>query len=110
MNYQALKFSWILDKCGTIAINNIIISDQEIKRISGYLYQDCIFMESLTVIEHMEFMAALKLPSLGTACRKEIYTTLLQDLSLINCSRSLLKVLSGGEKKRLALAVEVNKK
>lgn len=71
-------------------------------------------MDSLTVREHLHFMARMKLPR---SKRKQEIETITQDflvqLGLVHCANNRIggggseKVLSGGEKKRLAFATEM---
>ena len=73
--------------------------------------QNDVLLQSLTVRETLEYVAALKL-KLGTQDRKEIVNKLVHDLKLEKCvdvvvGGDLLKGISGGEKKRTAIAFEL---
>lgn len=82
--------------------------------ISGFIYQDELFCGALTVGEHMHLMARLKLgPSLSTFERHRLVTELLTKTGLLKCYHTRIgevgqrKNISGGEKKRLAFAIEL---
>lgn len=84
------------------------------RRMSGFVHQDDIFFGSLTVIEHLTVMAHLKLDRRVKS--DEIAFTirdLLERTGLTKCMHTKIgedgerKVLSGGEKKRLAFVTEL---
>lgn len=82
--------------------------------ISGIIYQDELFCGELTVGEHMHLMASLKLgPSLSTHRKHLLINDLLTQTNLLQCYHTQIgqvgvrKTLSGGERKRLAFAVEL---
>ncbi|KAG5892103.1 hypothetical protein JTB14_008072 [Gonioctena quinquepunctata] len=101
-----------MDVEGDILINGRQIGDF-MKFLSGYMHQEDIFVPYLTVSEHMNIMANLKLDRRTTTLekRKKISDALKQ-LGLSHCINSRIggidqsKALSGGEKKRLAFATE----
>lgn len=41
---------------GTLKINDSIVTNDSIRNISGYLYQEDIFIDCLTVSEHLRFI------------------------------------------------------
>ncbi|XP_055378910.1 protein scarlet [Condylostylus longicornis] len=103
---------------GTIVQGHILVNGRKIgpfmHRISGYVHQDDIFIEQLTVLEHLTFMANFRLDRrIRGRERKEKIYKLLQKTGLLRCANSRIgsgderKVLSGGEKKRLAFASEL---
>ncbi|XP_037030733.1 protein scarlet [Bradysia coprophila] len=83
--------------------------------ISGFVYQDDLFIGSLTVMEHLSFMANLRLDRRISKLQKcKLIKDLLEKTGLTACSNYRIgsddigmKVLSGGEKKRLAFASEL---
>lgn len=84
------------------------------KYLSGFMHQEDIFVGSLTVFEHMNIMARLKLDRrVSSHERLWKIRQILQNLGLLKCIHTKIgrsgesKVLSGGEKKRLAFATEV---
>ncbi|XP_046830230.1 protein scarlet-like [Vespa crabro] len=93
---------------GEILLNGRSINKKEMIKISGYVPQQDLVVESLTVQEHMEFMACMRMDRRYRAgLRKLRISALLTELTLINCVNSKLSALSGGEKKRVSLAVQL---
>ncbi|XP_034248140.1 protein scarlet [Thrips palmi] len=83
-------------------------------RLSGFLHQEDIFVPQLTVEEHLNFMARMRLDR-RTSCweRQKKVQQLLRQLGLTSSAHTRIgtpghdKVLSGGERKRLAFAAEL---
>ncbi|XP_074589670.1 ABC transporter G family member 7 [Curcuma longa] len=79
----------------------------------AYLRQEDLFFSQLTVRETISLAAELQLPQTLSAEKKNKYTSnLLFRLGLVNCADSIVgdakvRGISGGEKKRLALACEL---
>ncbi|KAJ3639296.1 hypothetical protein Zmor_002661 [Zophobas morio] len=94
-------------KTGLLQVNDNFISDDDIRDISGYVPQQDIFVEHLTVLEHLEFMAALQRKTRSRKKHQSIIKQLLSELSLERQNCTLIKNLSGGEKRRLSLASEL---
>lgn len=103
---------------GTIVQGDILLNGKEIGpfmyQISGFVHQDDLFYGTLTVMEHLVFMARLKLDRRSTKCERErIINELLEQTGLKRCANTRIgeqgegKMLSGGEKKRLAFATEL---
>lgn len=83
-------------------------------RLSGFVYQDDIFYGALTVMEHLTCMAHLKLDRRISAYEVEsIIRDVVERTGLMKCLKTKIgeegegKMLSGGEKKRLAFATEL---
>jgi ABC-type multidrug transport system ATPase subunit len=99
------------DVSGAVLCNQQELTASQFQRISGLVTQEDIFNAALTVKETLMFAAKLKLTS-QHAQRVEQVVKLLQ---LENClptyvgddSNPYLKGISGGEKRRLAIAVEI---
>lgn len=83
------------------------------KRISAYVMQDDVFLPFLTVRETILFAARMRLPSLMNDEEREQHTDHVIDLLGLNHIRNIRvgsssdKTISGGEIKRLAIAVEL---
>ncbi|EDV95783.1 protein scarlet [Drosophila grimshawi] len=103
---------------GTVVQGDILINGRRVgpfmHRISGYVYQDDLFIGALTVLEHLNFMANLRLDRrISGEERRLIIKDLLERTGLLSTSHTRIgsgddeKVLSGGERKRLAFAVEL---
>ncbi|XP_071470539.1 broad substrate specificity ATP-binding cassette transporter ABCG2-like isoform X1 [Marmota flaviventris] len=73
---------------------------------SGYVVQNNVLMNTLTVRENLQFSAALRLPTTMTNHEKnERINKVIEDLDLNEVANS--KVLSRGEKKRTSIAMEL---
>ncbi|KAL0851501.1 hypothetical protein ABMA28_007292 [Loxostege sticticalis] len=93
---------------GYLMLNGRLAGADLIARISGFLPQEDLAIEDLTVAEHMEFMARLMMDKRSTkTIRAKRVQQLLGELGVANCVRTKLKALSGGERKRVALAVQL---
>lgn len=105
---------------GTIVHGDIVVNGQPVgafmHKLSGFVYQDDIFIGTLTVREHLSFMIQLKLRHHMTS--EEVNARIHQVLSRAVLNKNCLerkigedsdfkKVLSGGEKKRLSIATEL---
>lgn len=105
---------------GTIVHGDIMVNGQPLgpfmNKLSGFVYQDDIFVGTLTVREHLTFMIQLKMRQ--RMCKEEINARIHQVLARAVLNKNCLdrkigedsdfkKVLSGGEKKRLSIATEL---
>lgn len=82
--------------------------------MSAYVQQDDLFIGTMTVMEHLKFVATLKMGRYYTKGERERRVwSVMNDLGLIKCANTLIgtphrsKGLSGGERKRVAFAAEV---
>eukprot|EP00916_Digyalum_oweni_P026591 GHVL01043669.1.p1 GENE.GHVL01043669.1~~GHVL01043669.1.p1 ORF type:complete len:363 (+),score=45.61 GHVL01043669.1:46-1134(+) len=91
-------------------------TDQEFSRIAAYVQQDDLFYASLTVKEHLEFQALLRLGNtVSKENRKFQVEAIIERLGLTKCQDSLIgdpnhqskRGISGGERKRLGVASEI---
>ncbi|XP_034179561.2 brown isoform X1 [Osmia lignaria lignaria] len=93
---------------GDILLNGKPVDTDQMIRISGFVPQTDLAIESLTVQEHMEFMACMKMDRrLRANIRRQRIMVLLGELGLGKCGNSKLSSLSGGERKRVTLAVQL---
>ncbi|PZC81523.1 hypothetical protein B5X24_HaOG200333 [Helicoverpa armigera] len=103
---------------GTIVDGEILMNGTPLGEFmhqeSGYMHQDDLFVENLTVIEHLTIMARLRMDGrTSSLARKRRVNQLLRQLSLYGSRFTLIggldgrKTLSGGERKRLAFATEL---
>ena len=81
-------------------------------RFTGYVVQDLLFFESLTVKEVLKFCGDLKLPSsMPKNEKKQRVNSIITDLDLSNCQDTQIgqvgKGISGGERRRLAIGLEI---
>ncbi|XP_035706498.1 protein scarlet isoform X3 [Folsomia candida] len=91
---------------GDIRVNGLPIG-KFMRKISGYVYQEDLFFSSLTVLEHLNFMARMKLDRRLTKWeRTRQVEELLTGLGLKKCEHTRIERISGGEMKRLSFASE----
>ncbi|EGF79575.1 hypothetical protein BATDEDRAFT_17085 [Batrachochytrium dendrobatidis JAM81] len=97
---------------GTVTIGHDL-SQSTFRKLSGFVDQEDVFMPTMTVREVLEFSAALRLPeSLTRIERQQRVDEVLEELGLshIQNSRvgnSMKRGISGGEKRRLSIGVEL---
>uniref|UniRef100_A0A1B6CCH2 ABC transporter domain-containing protein n=1 Tax=Clastoptera arizonana TaxID=38151 RepID=A0A1B6CCH2_9HEMI len=93
---------------GEIHLNGRPVDKELMIRISGFVPQQDLMVTCLTVLEHLQFMATLKMDRrVSQTQQQRIICHLIQDLGLSSCSYTLLSALSGGERKRVSLAVQM---
>lgn len=90
--------------------------NREYSRRSAFVQQDDIFLPHVTVEEHLEFQAKMRLPpQVSTIQRKRIIDRLIVRLGLEKCRSNKIgnlkmgggRGISGGERKRLSIASEL---
>ncbi|CAG5011888.1 unnamed protein product [Parnassius apollo] len=98
---------------GEIAMNGLPVGDF-MHRESGYMHQDELFVENLTVIEHLSIMARLRMDRrTSSLARRRRVNQLMRQLGLYESRYTRIgglegsNTLSGGERKRLAFATEL---
>ncbi|CAL4067072.1 unnamed protein product, partial [Meganyctiphanes norvegica] len=98
---------------GDILVNGYH-ANRRMALLSGYVHQDDLFVGSLTVKEHLTFMARLRMDRRCSRNeRNSRVQALLKDLGLTKVQNTRIgvpgqdKSLSGGERKRLAFATEI---
>ncbi|KAK8401171.1 hypothetical protein O3P69_002735 [Scylla paramamosain] len=89
-------------------------ANRSMNALSGYVHQDDLFVASLTVLEHLTFMARLRMDvRTSPGERRSRVQELVKELGLSKVQHSRIgcpgseKSLSGGERKRLAFASEI---
>ncbi|XP_034253077.1 protein scarlet-like [Thrips palmi] len=93
---------------GEILVNGHVVDQQFMCKVSGFVPQQDLAVECLTVREHLEFMARLKMDQRVRASqRHRRILSLLMDLGLSKCCHTQLRRLSGGERRRVSLAVQL---
>ena len=70
----------------------------------GYVHQNVLFLNTLTVKEHIEFVAHCRLRSSDGSARRHKAAKLLRQFRLVEKQDVRIQHLSGGEQKRLAFA------
>lgn len=101
-------------KSGELRFNGSIPSDSVIRSVCSYVCQDDdALLPSLTVRETLRFSAGLRLPSFMTTDQKnQRAEDVLLKLGLKDCADNLIgsneiKGISGGEKRRVSIAVQI---
>ncbi|XP_070153216.1 ATP-binding cassette sub-family G member 1-like isoform X2 [Polyergus mexicanus] len=93
---------------GSININGQPRDMQEFKKMSCYIMQEDLAQPGLTIIEAMFFAADLKLGRKKSQSEKRIaINEILAILGLSETRNTLMERLSGGERKRLIIALEL---
>eukprot|EP00835_Amoeboradix_gromovi_P000804 NODE_30_length_32972_cov_0.541052.p7 type:complete len:499 gc:universal NODE_30_length_32972_cov_0.541052:10279-11775(+) len=81
-------------------------------KMTSFVEQDDLFFENITCNESIQFSADLKLPHLTSKQRKQVVEDTINELGLVNVKNSPIgnastRGISGGERKRVAIAVEL---
>ena len=97
---------------GTITINGHDISEPEAKALIGFVPQDDLLIEELTVYQNLWFTAKLCFDGLSDQELDQRVTKTLKDLGLnavshLKVGSPINKYISGGQRKRLNIALEL---
>ena len=102
----------IIPQEGSITINGHDISEPEVKRLIGFVPQDDLLIEELTVYQNLWFTAKLCFDGMpDEEIDKRVLKTL-KDLGLdaakdLKVGSAINKYISGGQRKRLNIALEL---
>jgi ABC-type multidrug transport system ATPase subunit len=101
-------------KYGEVLINGKSIFDKKksLKHLMGYVSQDDILIEELTVFQNLHFNAQLLFKTQSKLELQKLVLRTLQDVGLSDCKdlhvgNVLDKTISGGQRKRLNIALEL---
>ena len=99
---------------GNIRINGLDLHAQkeQLEGLIGYVPQDDLLMEELTVFQNLFYAAKLSFAHKSKEELKELVLKTLQDLGLSHISRlkvgsPMQKIISGGERKRVNIGLEL---
>ncbi len=95
---------------GEVYYNNISLNDnfQSLKSIIGYVPQEDIIYENLTLRKMLQYTAKLRMPKdVDKAEAEAKIDEVLQTLDLVEHQNTLIRKMSGGQKKRASIAVEL---
>lgn len=109
---KKIKSDKTKDVSGRVLCNGQELTATGMMRVSGFVSQEDVFNAELTVRETLRFAARLKLSPHLRSTRIDEVVKQLQLESCVNThigddSNPYLKGISGGEKRRLAIAVEI---
>uniref|UniRef100_A0A2S2Q7P3 Protein scarlet n=1 Tax=Sipha flava TaxID=143950 RepID=A0A2S2Q7P3_9HEMI len=93
---------------GELLLNGHPVSEEVMIKISGFVPQQDISFDQLTASEHLRLMANLKMDRRTTAgARSECIGRLVAELGMGEFADTTLSLLSGGERKKVTLAVQL---
>ncbi|XP_046424015.1 protein scarlet-like [Neodiprion fabricii] len=93
---------------GCIRVNGCSVSRDLMSKIAGFVPQFCALPPALTAMEYMIFTCALRLDKgMSAKDRNTLAVNILTDLGILKHRDTQISKLSGGEVKRLSLAVEM---
>lgn len=108
------SLSTVYQSKGVLKLNNAVPSSEVIRSICSYVCQDDdALFPCLTVRENLQFAAALRLPThLSKAQKRQRAESVLLKLGLRDCADNLVgddlvKGISGGEKRRVTIAIQI---
>ena len=98
---------------GEVAVNGFPASTKDLKKVSAFVFQDDVILETMTVREAITMSALLRLPaSTSKKEREQRVNDIIEILSLTKCQNTKIgspekKGISGGERKRTSMAMDM---
>jgi len=88
--------------------NKKAVSTTSLTAVSGYVQQEELFINVLSVTEHLTFQSLVRMPKgVRRMERRERVEEVIKELGLANSADTRIGDLSGGEKRRLSVASEL---
>lgn len=102
----------IVPQQGTIMVNGYTLDDPKAKSLIGFVPQDDLLIEELTVYQNLYYTAKLCFASMTEAEIDKRVCTTLKELGLyqvrdLKVGSPIKKIISGGQRKRLNIALEL---
>lgn len=97
---------------GDISLNGYKVGIEQVGKVSGFVYQDDVILPTMTVSEAVMMSARLRLPKDTSEAEIQLRCNEMMDiLGIKKCGPTMVgsvdsKGISGGERKRVALAME----
>ncbi|CAF2056100.1 unnamed protein product [Rotaria magnacalcarata] len=107
MNVLSGRHGRYLNITGDVYLNDCVMtrSQRALTGLIGHVEQQELFIETITLEEHLVFQAMLRMPqTMKDTERLEHVENTMQQLNLVDCRNTSISRLSGGEKKRLGFA------
>ena len=98
---------------GEVAVNGFPASFKDLKRVSAFVFQDDVILDTMTVREAISMSALLRLPrTISKKEREERVDAIIEVLQLTKCENTKIgspekKGISGGERKRTSMAMDM---
>lgn len=102
----------IVPQKGAISLNGHSLSEPECKRLIGFVPQDDLLIEELTVYQNLWYTARLCMDNMSEEMIEFRVNAILDDLDLLKIrdlavGSPIRKTISGGQRKRLNIALEL---
>jgi len=98
---------------GEVAVNGFPASAKDLKKVSAFVFQDDVILDTMTVREAITMSALLRLPSkVSKKERERRIDDIIEILALTKCQNTKIgspekKGISGGERKRTSMAMDM---
>uniref|UniRef100_A0A182J406 Uncharacterized protein n=1 Tax=Anopheles atroparvus TaxID=41427 RepID=A0A182J406_ANOAO len=93
---------------GNIVVNNELIDRQQYRQLVAYTAQDVALLPNITLRESLHYAADLKFSKEVSRLQKtKVVNDVIALLGLQKCAHNQSQLLSGGEKKRLSIGLEL---
>ena len=102
-----------MQQTGTLTLNGRPYDNSMLKSVSGYVMQDDLVNAHLTVFETLKYAAELRMPaSTPRQERLDMVESVMDLVGIVHCRDTIVgdtrtKGISGGERKRLCIAIEL---